>query len=78
MSQDLFNYIAGTLLAILGWVGKTLWDAVQNLKEDIKDIEVDLPSTYVKKTELDSRLQKIETMLDKIFDRLESKVDKQD
>ena len=78
MSQDLFNYIAGTLLAILGWVGKTLWDAVQNLKEDIKDIEVDLPSTYVKKTELDSRLQKIETMLDKIFDKLESKVDKQD
>jgi len=78
MSQDLFNYIAGTLLAILGWVGKTLWDAVQNLKEDIKDIEVDLPTTYVKKTELDSRLQKIETMLDKIFDRLESKVDKQD
>lgn len=78
MSQDLFNYIAGTLLAILGWVGKTLWDAVQNLKEDIKDIEVDLPTTYVKKTELDSRLQKIETMLDKIFDRLESKVDKQE
>lgn len=78
MSQDLFNYIAGTLLAILGWVGKTLWDAVQNLKDDLKDIEVDLPSTYVKKTELDSRLQKIETMLDKIFDRLESKVDKQD
>ena len=78
MSQDLFNYIAGTLLAILGWVGKTLWDAVQNLKEDIKDIEVDLPSTYVKKTELDNRLSKIETMLDKIFDKLESKVDKQD
>lgn len=78
MSQDLFNYIAGTLLAILGWVGKTLWDAVQNLKEDIKDIEVDLPSTYVKKTELDNRLSKIETMLDKIFDKLESKVDKQE
>lgn len=78
MSQELFNYVAGTLLAILGWVGKTLWDAVQNLKEDIKDIEVDLPSTYVKKTELDNRLSKIETMLDKIFDKLESKVDKQE
>jgi hypothetical protein len=78
MEQDLFNYIVGTLLAILGWFGKTLWDAVQSLKEDLKDIEVDLPSTYVKKTELDNRLQKIETMLDKIFDRLDSKVDKHD
>jgi len=78
MEQDLFNYIVGTLLAVLGWFAKTLWDAVNALKEDLKDIEVDLPTTYVKKTELDSRLQKIETMLDKIFDRLESKVDKQD
>lgn len=78
MEQNLFNYIVGTLLALLGWFGKTLWDAVQRLKEDLKNVEVDLPSTYVKKTELDNRLQKIETMLDKIFDRLDSKVDKHD
>lgn len=78
MDQDLLNYVLGSGLALLGWLGRTLWDAVNKLKDDITRIEVDLPSTYVKKTELDSRLQKIETMLDKIFDRLESKVDKQD
>ena len=78
MEQDLLNYIFGGVLALIGWFGRTLWDAVQKLKEDLKDIEVDLPSTYVKKTELDNRLQKIENMLDKIFDKLESKVDKQD
>ena len=78
MEQDLFNYIVGAVLALLGWLGRTLWDAVNSLKEDIKEIEVDLPTNYVKKTELDSRLHKIETMLDKIFDRLESKVDKHD
>ncbi len=78
MEQSLLNYIFGGVIALLGWFGRTLWDAVQKLKDDLKDIEVDLPSTYVKKTELDNRLQKIETMLDKIFDKLESKVDKQD
>lgn len=78
MEQDLFNYAVSGIIALLGWFGRTLWDAVQRLKEDLQDIEVDLPSTYVKKTELDNRLQKIETMLDKIFDKLESKVDKQD
>lgn len=78
MEQELLNYVFGILLALIGWFGRTLWDAVQKLKDDLKDIEVDLPSTYVKKTELDNRLQKIETMLDKIFDKLESKVDKQD
>jgi hypothetical protein len=78
VEQNLLNYIFGGVIALLGWFGRTLWDAVQKLKDDLKDIEVDLPSTYVKKTELDNRLQKIETMLDKIFDKLESKVDKQD
>lgn len=78
MDQSFLNYIFGGVIALLGWFGRTLWDAVQKLKDDLKDIEVDLPSTYVKKTELDNRLQKIETMLDKIFDKLESKVDKQD
>ena len=78
MEQSFLNYIFGGVIALLGWFGRTLWDAVQKLKDDLKDIEVDLPSTYVKKTELDNRLQKIETMLDKIFDKLESKVDKQE
>jgi len=78
MEQDLFNYIVGAVLALLGWLGRTLWDAVNSLKNDIKDIEVDLPTNYVKKTELDNRLDKIETILDKIFDRLEAKVDKHD
>jgi hypothetical protein len=78
MEQDLFNYIVGAVLALLGWLGRTLWDAVSNLKNDLKRIEVDLPSSYVKKTELDNRLDKIETILDKIFDRLEAKVDKHD
>jgi hypothetical protein len=78
MEQSLINYLVGGCLTLLGWLGKTLWDAVNNLKNDLKRIEVDLPSSYVKKTELDNRLDKIETILDKIFDRLEAKVDKHD
>jgi hypothetical protein len=78
MEQSLVNYLIGGCLTLLGWLGKTLWDAVNNLKNDLKRIEVDLPSSYVKKTELDNRLDKIETILDKIFDRLEAKVDKHD
>lgn len=78
MEQSLINYLIGGCLALLGWLGRTLWDAVGSLKDDLKRIEVDLPTTYVKKTELDNRLDKIETILDKIWDRLESKVDKHD
>jgi chaperonin cofactor prefoldin len=76
MTQDLFNLILGSGMAVLGWLAKTIWEAVQDLKRDIKDIEVELPTYYVRKDELDARLDKLELMLGKIYDKLETKVDK--
>lgn len=76
MDQDLINYILGTMMTILGWLGKTVWDAVQDLKNDLKDLEVELPTNYVRKDELEARLDKLETMLAKIYDRLDTKADK--
>lgn len=76
MEQDLFNWLLGGAMTILGWIGKTLWDAVQELKEDVKDIEVELPSHYVRKDELEVKLDKVEAMLNKIYDKLETKADK--
>lgn len=76
MDQQLINYILGSVMAILGWLGKTVWDAVQDLKNDLKDLEVELPTHYVRKDELEARLDKLETMLAKIYDKLETKADK--
>lgn len=76
MEQDILNYSYAAILALIGWFGKTLWDAVGKLKEDLKSIEIDLPKTYVSKVDIDSRLDKIDSVLDKIFERLEHKADK--
>lgn len=63
-------------MAVLGWFGKTVWDAVQELKRDLKEIEVELPTYYVRKDELEAKMNRIEAMLSKIYDKLETKVDK--
>lgn len=76
MDQDIINIAFSTIMTIIGWLGKTLWDAVDNLKNDIKKIEIDLPSHYAKKDELESRFDKIEVLLAKIYDKLETKADK--
>lgn len=76
MEQDLINLILSSIMAVLGWFGKTVWDAVQELKKDLKDIEVELPTYYVRKDELENRMDKIESMLSKIYDKLETKADK--
>lgn len=74
--QTLYNFVIGGILGVIGWFARQLWDAVQDMKSDIKAIEIDLPTHYVRKDELKERFDKLETMLHRIFEKLDSKVDK--
>ena len=75
-SQSLINIVIGTVLSVLGWFARQLWDAVQDLKRDVKAIEVDLPTSYVRKEDLESRLDRLEAVLNRIFEKLDHKADK--
>jgi chaperonin cofactor prefoldin len=72
----IINIVLGVCLSVGGWFVRQMWDAVQNLKKDIQRIEVELPTSYVRKSDLDSRLDKLELLLDRIFEKLDTKVDK--
>ena len=74
--QSIFNLVSGALLVGVGWWCREIWDSVKALKDDVKKIEVDLPTNYVRKTEIEYRLDKIDQVLERIFDKLDSKVDK--
>lgn len=74
--NTIINVVLGVCLSVGGWFVRQMWDAVQQLKQDIQKIEVELPTHYVRKSDLDARLDKIDEMLEKLFDRLNSKADK--
>ena len=74
--QSIFNLVSGALLVGVGWWCREIWDSVKALKDDVKKIEVDMPTSYVRKTEIEYRLDKIDQVLERIFDKLDSKVDK--
>ncbi len=74
--QSLINIGGGLLLAGIGWWARVIWDSVQKLKDDLHDIEVDLPKSYVSKNDLDKRMKHIEDMFQRIYDKLENKADK--
>ena len=74
--NTIINVVLGVALSVGGWFVRQMWDAVQQLKSDIQKIEVELPTNYVLKADLDARLDKIDDMLEKLFDRLNSKADK--
>ena len=49
MDQTLVNWLFGGFGAGVGWVLKVVWDAIKELKADMKQIERDLPEVYVRK-----------------------------
>ena len=74
--QSLINVAGGIILTGIGWWARIIWESLQKLKEDLHELEVDLPKTYVNKNELDKRMQHIEDMFQRIYDKLEGKADK--
>jgi hypothetical protein len=76
MDQSTINLALSAALAIAGWFARQLWEAVKALKDDIHRIEADLPKSYVLKTDLDKRMDHIEGMFQRIYDKLDGKADK--
>lgn len=79
MSVDLqffLNIGAAIIMAGIGWWCREIWDSMKVLKSDIRTIEVDLSKNYVSKSEINARLDKIDNVLERIFDKLDEKVDK--
>ncbi len=76
--QTLINIGAAAILAVIGWFARQLWDAVERLKGDIQRIEVCLPSHYSRKDDIQCRFDKIDIALEKLYEKLDTKVTKGD
>lgn len=74
--QSAFNIIVGILIAGAGWWAKQIWDAVDRLREDLHNLEVDLPSHYVRKDEFNDAMKTLNEKLDRIWAKLADKADR--
>ena len=70
--QLFFNIALSIIGTIAGWLFKVLWDAIHELKEDVKEIE----RGYVMKDDYRIDIAEIKGMLARIFDKLDLKADK--
>lgn len=76
MSQELINIAISFFGAGIGWMLKTLWEAVKSLQGEIKNMERELHTRYVTKDDYRQDLLEIKDMLKQIFDKMEKKADK--
>ena len=83
MTQELINWVLGAFGMLLGFIVKSIWDAVKDLQTSDKDladkvsrIEVLVAGEYVKKDEFNSIMLRLFEKLDHIEAKIDSKQDK--
>ena len=74
--QQVINLGAGAALTVMGWFARQLWEAVQKLKEDVSGLELHVAENYVKKIDITARFDRIEMLLDKLYDKMDQKADR--
>jgi len=83
MDQTIINWVLAGFGGVVGFLLKSVWDAVKDLQVADKDlvnkvaeIEVLVVGAYVKKDEFNSVANALFAKLDKIMDKLDAKADK--
>lgn len=74
--QAVMNIAGVAAIGAGGWFAREIWGAVKELRKDLHDIEIDLPKSYVSKLDMDKRMDHIEGMFQRIYDKLDGKADK--
>jgi hypothetical protein len=71
-AQTIINMAGGGILAVTGWFARQLWEAVKTLQKDVHDLEVELPSHYVRREEFSEGLREIKDICNQIFNKISS------
>jgi hypothetical protein len=74
--QSAFNVVAGACGAILGWLLKTLWGAVESLRRDVRSLEAGAHEKFVRRDDWQAWGERIEAKIDRLVERLDQKADR--
>ena len=74
--QDLVNIGLGFAASVFGWFARTLWEAIQGLKDDLYKLKEEIAKDYIRKDEFSDFKNELFTMLHRIEDKIERKQDK--
>jgi hypothetical protein len=75
-NQQLFNMVIAGSGALGGWMLKVIWDAIRDLKRDVRDISQTMHNDFVRREDFSDAVKRIEYMCERIFDKLDGKADK--
>jgi hypothetical protein len=87
VDQMVFNWIVAFAGAAGGWILKIIWDAIQDLKKDLKGMDTKMHDDFVRrddfkdamaehKADMQNGFREVKDMIGLLFKKLENKADK--
>jgi hypothetical protein len=70
--NDAFNIAFALVSMVGGFILRTLWDAVTRMREDLAELERNLPATYARRDDVRQMTEALVARLE----RLEEKIDR--
>ena len=74
--SDVLLGLFGAAMTMIGWFVRIMWEAQQKLREDLNEIERQLPETYVRRDDFRDLISDIHSTLVRIEAKLDGKADK--
>lgn len=75
-AQQLINALFGLCGALAGIVIKTMWSAITALQRDLVALQDSIGKSYVRRDDFKDHATRVETLLDRIYEKLDAKADK--
>jgi hypothetical protein len=74
--QVLFNISLSVVMMLSGWMIRSVYDAINKLRQDVAQVERGMYRDFVKKDDYREDIREIKSMLSGIFNKLDNKEDK--
>jgi chorismate mutase len=85
--QTIINFILGGFTALIGWFAREIWDAIKELRGEIKQLDKQMHQDFVRrddfrdamaehKVDMQQGFREVKELLGAVFKRLENKQDK--
>jgi len=76
MEMQVLDWVYNAILLVGGYLLRTLWEAVQELKSDLAKLREELPKDYIARDDYREDIREIKALLNKMYEKLDGKADK--
>jgi hypothetical protein len=74
--QDIAITLLGLACASGGWILRTLWDAVQKMREDLHLLETDIRTSFARRDDVREMFSDLKATMIRVESKLDGKADK--